>query len=109
VPGGASVGGSSIVTVPGSWREYGPSALLPHNHASSAATRTSRTARAKQKPTAVAWAIWSGSNSGSCVGIFMSPVYTRPGVASSTSSHSARGLEVDYDLSFASHPRSPSR
>jgi len=39
----------------------------------------------------------------------MSSVYTRPGVASSTSSHSARGLQVDYDLSFGSHPRSPSR
>jgi hypothetical protein len=38
----------------------------------------------------------------------MSPVYTRPGVASSTSSHSARP-QVDYDLSFGSHPRSPSR
>ena len=56
----------------------------------------------------MAWAIWSGSNSGSCVGIIMSPVYTRPGVASSTSSHSARP-QVDYDLSFGSHPRSPSR
>jgi len=39
----------------------------------------------------------------------MSPVYTRPGVASSTSSHSARGPQVDYDLSFGSDPRSPSR
>ncbi len=33
---------------------------------------------------------WSGSNSGPCVGLVMSPVYTRPWGASSTSSPDPR-------------------